>query len=509
MNDIDENLKKLKKYLSGDGDTSEGSVSLLMDSRDTDTQEYKKDYDKDLLYIYKNNLFESIYLYIIDSYNFTIIDYLDEFKNEYIEFMYTTKLKDLDKNNILKRLYNNYMKNYNYTMDESRVLKSESFMTRLNILGPHYYKYYKHNNFNNLGPINIYLYGEYHNIFNKCNIQEREIGTIRFDDYIDIIMQNSSSFTDIYIESFFDDEYYKDYKRSEDELYMLQDLTNKYKHCLYTGNEGIVPDTCELFRFHYLDVRNRDTNQQYIKNEYECIYVKSDNIVSIGEFIELPINKEEIYTNEDYSNLTMYMMSYISIIKKIEEIINDKDKIFKFFKEDIYNKYVSKEVDRSYLKLYIYNFIDTSIKFYIESNYNMLVSHIDKINELSIDYDSNIEELIDDITYFNRKYLTPLYAYQMDCYALSRIFKKFKIGSDYPGISQVYKPTVPRNIIIYTGSNHIKRYCDFLSINDFTLIDEDIRNRYTEDSLSYLPSCINIKIKDLYFSKLFKKYFSS
>jgi hypothetical protein len=125
-----------------------------------------------------------------------------------------------------------------------------------------------------------------------------------------------------------------------------------------------------------------------------------------------------VYHHSMELNQLLYNSSNVSLPEKFRNIKSTINYLI------ITNRLVKKELDKSYLKDVIMDFIFKEIWREIESD--------------TVEYAVNVV------------------AYIMDAYALARMFRQFTPSPD--------KPTEVKNIIIYAGLTHTRRYQKFLEV---------------------------------------------
>jgi hypothetical protein len=183
----------------------------------------------------------------------------------------------------------------------------------------------------------------------------------------------------------------------------------------------------------------------------------------------------------EYLEFWYGMMLKNSYVKK--ELDNcDKEMAEKIY--DFYKKEIIEELDTDS----ILEGVDGSTK---------TVNNLQSIKEITdiivyYTYNGNIDPNIF-IAQFNelRKFLIPINAAVVDCYTLSRIFKRFNLQPENPQKRRTTdEPETPSNIIIYAGNNHSNRYRKFLKEIHFSLI-ADIGS-----TKKPVRNCINMSERD-------------
>jgi len=417
-------------------------------------------------------LIDKIIVYINDSYDMNDIEYIltlnssIEMLNDVLEYIEDNK-EQIFGNDVLLKLFNNY---YN---------KTPIPKINLNIVGPYFYKHYYAESYNEISNFNIYLFGEKHNQINNCIENKLEnIYNIPIEDYLNYKMQNSSSFSDLYLE----------YEKIENDSieYIDGNLRNIYKKFKKCNDETIIYSDCELFRYHYVDLRFMEIESKYsnslitiIKDLYNITY-------------ELELNSDNIKEEE----MDTFSKIYTLFIKKIINIIDihtNVDKLINFFytnivlnninQKELINSYLISEIE-SYIKkdlqtrtntilprlIKILNiFIKSSDAFDKKkiSSKNKIIEIFD-IYEIYVNERDNFDKFLNFMNKFLHKLLNILVSIEastMDIYALSRIFRFYNNDRKYN------EPKFVKNVYIYAGTNHILKYCEFIeSLKSFKLV---------------------------------------
>jgi hypothetical protein len=406
-----------------------------------------------------DHLSYEIIKYINKSYDMNDIEYILEL-NDSIQYKdsiikhFKDNIDTIFGNDVLRKLFNNYYQKYLTTIQSKKI----------NILGPNVYKHYFAKSYNGIPNFNIHLFGETHCLENNC-VEDRS-SNIDFTTYLDIILQNSHSFNDVYVET------YKDIELlncKENELNTLPDLTNKFKKCFNTRESRISDDgECDLFRFHYVDVRNNDE----IDNNKYSYFVMCNNIYQIinsiitEEIETLDKFKEDIYRIL-YSD---YFKLFIEKSKNLYTFIDEKNykEIMEFFYYEILSDEVKKQYKQSYLKENINSFIRNEIKNNVEKYiinelnkifyelFDIIFKHYTKIKNYDIIVIFEIARIITEVMEKINKKLRLIYTAKMDFYALCRIFRYFEIKKSNN------QPRFIKNICVYAVSYHTELYSKFI-----------------------------------------------
>lgn len=441
---------------------------------------YKKllinpNYDINELDILKNRLFTNIINYIKETYDMNIINILDtispsNLKTELIDFI--NKENTFNSNKILTRLYKNYLEYFSNSSEIKNI--------KINLIGPFYYNFFKSRYQKGLEITNIHIFGEYHSEYSD-KYDTGSIPSIKFNDYLNLILQNSACFYDIYIETFFNlDEYTQGELstivreptgKSQSKISLLK---NQYKKCI---KQEKLPE-CELFRYHHIDVR--------IKPKDVKDFTIFDYSFKVIEDMSNPIRNP--ITSEDFSILIKYKNNIKEFIKKVILLYNiiesenselsqmGTEPYIEYFNYLIFNEIVLKELNKSFLGLEIYKYMKNELDTYLRRFKSEIVEFCKYIYEINIYGTEDIESIQNNIYKFFENVLIFIFNIQMDSYALSRIFKKFNQVKE-----EANQPDIPRNIIIYTGQSHSKTYRNFLNSIYFDIIqykDEENKKQY-------------------------------
>ena len=293
--------------------------------------------------------------------------------------------------------------------------------------------------------LTVYIFGENHSTQEDCG----KFGDIEdkmwIEDFLKQQILNTSAFLDIYVEwpVFLDSGqkyyqlYYKPSQNRLDQIYV------KLKKCLVPFTRG--NSYCDLVRLHYFDIRkgehsflNKNTNElSYLRYKFnKCI--KSQKFKGICKIIHADTTLQYILRNLAATDDD----TYLQFLEK--QLIN--------------NPKVIKELDKSFLKLEILDFITTKIlhtgqkyKQQFQECIPILLTTSDSKN-----YTSCFWKVHSATTYLN--------SIITDAYTLARIFKRFDITKSKAQNlnSNIHQPTRPHNIIIYGGNAHAILYREFL-----------------------------------------------
>jgi hypothetical protein len=338
----------------------------------------------------------------------------------------------------------------------------------------------------------IYIFGEEHSSKTDCGKFAQKYG-ILFEQYLKRIITTTDCFLDVFIEiPAYEGREYKTSLESYDiGDFRLHQIGNTFQKCInnLTVNEN---RNCDLSRIHYFDVR---------------IIEKKEGPDPISNFIFkyllLVENSEfRLIREEDFvDKLIEFATENCNIMNSFLINPDDNPNFDTFWKSQlIYNKYVVKELEGTYLADLINTFIEkellseakqynTDLKKYTTFVLtNMIIWPRTKADDLNL------------ITYFEKMIIHVIAPNSRvpDAYTLARIFKKFKIDTDKPEKKRVTdEPEESHNIIIYAGDNHCETYRKFLNeVLNFTPIAK-IGN-YDHSETSDKPrNCLNMKEADV------------
>lgn len=283
----------------------------------------------------------------------------------------------------------------------------------------------------------LYIFGETHVKKDICDIQN----SMTINKYLTDLFKTTDVFIDFYLEMTL----FLTYAPTRTSSF-LEDIRRDVIKCISQQS------SCELVRMHYMDTRP----------------VKSDNG---GDYFYKAWLMHTMVTDYGF----MWLVRW----KDIFPILLSTD-VFKFFKHLILtNKYVLKELTKSYMRTQIVTWFDETLAAYINNvDYDYIQEIIDISNKEDLD-DMNDDDKKRTLSllYIVTGYINGIQVLMMDVYSLARIFKKFA-----PNLN---KPDEPRNIIIYSGNIHSENYRTFLNNNNFTM-HNDIRSEGKRN-------CIDIK----------------
>ena len=334
--------------------------------------------------------------------------------------------------------------------------------------------------------MNIYIFGEYHGLEDDCKqflknkeckkpckkteicnpksgrcvskkgkigktikVNKKDITEMEIQEYFKKLLDNTDVFLDLYVEvpQFLNKKYNSRYKLLGSYTY-LSKIYNSFRNCIQTKTRENNKN-CELFRFHYIDIRKKDN--------------LSPDLV-IENFIK------------DLDNSIISESS-----KKFLEILTDINKklLLEIYESDIENNnYIQKELSKTPLKNQILEYCKEIAKTQIDYfDINLIKKNANIL--LKKGYDKNF-------TYNLRNILITLGALAVDVYTLSRLFRtEFRISK--------FQPKKQHNIIMYAGDAHSTVYRGFLKSLDFDLlyksgsVENKKSNRCVELKSEYQP----------------------
>lgn len=371
------------------------------------------------------------------------LDYLKEFSNSdklFIEKLIVninnSHLNDSIKNKQLFYLLNNYFNpspyqiiNYIYNVKNIYQLTSNKM------------------------NMNIYLFGDVHSNKNTC---EGYFPNSNVAYFLDQQIKTSTKHLDIYVE----EEIFSKLENKVDnklDKYPLDIFIEDYIGCLIKDKQK-----CKYphIRVHSIDLRKTRTDNPLLKllwlffgifnvitipnpNNYETI---KNNINEIKIILE---NNKNIFTNKD-KFIEVINNSFEQKLKKQELNIDDKEllnKIINYSNENWLNNIVNEEFK------------------YI--NYNMIMRWINGYENLFINKGGPIDLNIDNTLYkvlnniVNK--IVDICSYFMDTYLILRLFR------DYTKQIKYKYSRKAKDVIIYAGNWHIKRYVGILKYLDFKI----------------------------------------
>jgi len=407
----------------------------------------------------------SVYTNVIKSYNLYYLRNLEEYEKEFE----STKLVISSKNYTLNQL----VEKYEYNLENSIIFKY--------ISGPKtFYELHNHEN-----KMTVYIFGENHASNENCSsimkekdnkkvfdnenykkyslksdmgqwLLENGTGDIikykEIENVIKKISNNSPVFLDVYL---------------EDDLHYI--AKNK-KSAFPNGKTAKIMNNIKkdfIGRLHYVDIRGSAT------------IIKSNQINILPPLLRL-VNSMEIIAGSNIYDYKLRKKIAPIFLKYYKIYFNDKLDYYKWKEQLIIgifdNKYLKKEIEKSYkgidIKNFFYKKIETLLTFeeyeYQKDDYENIYQYTENlINEnINKDLTENEESLTNEIFIFGglSNFIIDIISYTVDIYTLCRIFKKFNVVNDL----ELKKP---KNIIIYVGDFHAKAIKDY-----FLFLDYDLKN---------------------------------
>ena len=296
--------------------------------------------------------------------------------------------------------------------------------------------------------LTVYIFGEIHSTKEDCSKFGDDLGTedkMWIEDFLKQQILTTSAFLDIYVEwpvflgtgQKYQELYYKPSKNRLDQIYA------KLKKCLVPFTRGA--SLCDLVRLHYFDIRKGEhsflatnTNElSYLRYQFnKCIH--SRKVKDVCKIIQTDATLQFIL-----SNLAT----------------TDDDSYIQFLYNQLTNNpIVSKELNRSYLKVEIIDFIKTKLLHIGQKYRQKFLKCIPVLLTTSESQNYQVcfwEILIATVS---------INSLITDAYTLTRIFKSFDTTkSKAVNITvNIHQPTKPHNIIIYGGNAHAILYRKFL-----------------------------------------------
>lgn len=364
-------------------------------------------------------------------------------------------------------------------------------------------KYKLGENMDNLRLIS--LFGETHfNTKGQCN----PYPSIEFVEYIKRLSKETTSFFDLYVESpivkstitntkslivfrnvvkamfkqrikFITAYKLKNNKSSSVTTgYMFNKLQTEFKECIEPESRLKAVNKCELFRFHYVDIRStRDTLVNPCDNYKEDIclhmlYIIFDTGLKQGKSVDEIMDVVRRINKHCPSILNGLK---ILLEKNTEYGINIVDMFCKSkkFKNELNRSYKKDEIIRFLKVMVLKKIMDIGIDEFIEGIKNIINSIENKTdNSLNLDF---IKKSV--------KVFLKVNDLLLDGYSLSRIFK-------IHNVKDAFQPAESKNIIIYVGNAHARNMAEFISYIGF----QPVYSFYNDED----KSCVNMKKSNKY-----------
>ena len=355
-----------------------------------------------------------------------------------------------------------------------------------------------------LGERLISLFGETHfNTQGQCN----PYPSIEFVEYIKRLSKETTSFFDLYVESpivkstitntkslivfrntvkamfkqrikFTTAYNLKNNNLSITTGYMFNKLQTEFKECIEPESRLKAVSKCELFRFHYVDIRStRDTLVNPCDNYKEDIclhmlYIIFDTGLKQGK------NVDEIMDvvrriNKHCPSILNGLKILLENTDKHQYDINIVDMFCKSkkFKNELNRSYKKDEITRFLKVMVLKKISDIGIDEFI----NGIKSIINSIENKS---DVDIEFIKKSVKVFLK-----VNDLLLDGYSLSRIFK-------IHNVKDAFQPAESKNIIIYVGNAHARNMAEFISSIGF----QPVYSFYNDED----KSCVNMKKSNKY-----------
>jgi hypothetical protein len=321
--------------------------------------------------------------------------------------------KDKSKDNTLFKLIRNHY--------DSEIQKQRPVIDYLG--GPYVFRHMYSKEYD----MTVYLFGELHSNITDCpTLVGKKFELV--ENYFKRLVENTDVFLDIYFEfPGYDKRYYSNVEYMAPQR--MQELFKKFYRCVEELSRK--SKECELSRMHYIDIRTI-----------------IDSFAGINETSWL-IRNLLIKSNSEGLLRSFYKDNIIRIRNIFNNLNNDNfDKYLDYWLFEILsNKYVKKELERSFLEKEIYKYIKDMIKN-LSTIYRKNIRNIIKGIEKNINFKKKFQSLLN--------YLIAINLPIVEAYTLSRIFKKFKIKN------RLEQPVTPHNIIYYAGSAHSLNIENFL-----------------------------------------------
>lgn len=332
----------------------------------------------------------------------------------------------------------------------------------------------------------IYLFGERHfNTKGQCAPHK----SIEFVEYIKRLSNDSPAFFDIYVETpiltstisktksmniFINavkamyrkrikfttayTRYKLNIKNSTSTTgYMFKELRKEFKECIEPAKR-INNSNCELFRFHFVDIRSawdnpKDMNicgEKGIYNEDIALHMIYNVFIS---GLKAGKNADEIM--DVLRRINKRCPSILNMLKMLISPTGELNLLDIFSK----NKFFKNELDRSYKKEEIKSFLKLMSAKKIEVSSFTRDEFNQGIKDLIISIENKAEMNMEFIKKTKKLFLK-LNDLLLDTYCLARIFKIHDTGDSF-------QPTESKNIIIYVGDAHARNIAEFLGYIGF------------------------------------------
>lgn len=349
----------------------------------------------------------------------------------------------------------------------------------------------------------VYIFGEFHQDGTNCNkfpeikFFSPQPVIITIEEYLKQLFDNSDSFFDFFAEVQsigrnklqYDDPNFMPFIS---ENYHVNKIFQNFKHCIVPATRH-TDNNCKLGRFHFLDVRNDDSDEiSFISKHFMHkpldftlkIYEIQNTLLILYKYaIEDKIYEffisniwKNIYTNHEKNKLNT---SNAEIAKIIEDFIN-KEVREKIDRLTIGGGELAKHIEKLILWINIWNVHGISMQDF------------DPTSRLDLDISYGV----------CGSYFVHMSSIITDAYLLCRVFKQFNLEKlPFYGAHEKDQPTHAHNIIIYVGESHAQRYRKFFNLLEFDEIGKTGQAEKNKD----LDSCIDMRYIQQPFFSVIKK----
>jgi len=298
----------------------------------------------------------------------------------------------------------------------------------------------------------VYVFGEYHGNNGCINGRYTLI-----QNYLKRLFNTTDVFIDFFLEisahrgSTWSDEYSK---RVNSGGYFIDRIRQSFEKCIQSANKDF--EDCQLVRVHYGDVR----------------FVEDYPVSTIGKMIHVA------KTSDD----KIYKALRSKEVKTILRTLLQSDAVNRLTVNLLEtNKYIKKELSKSYLKPVITNFIKENIENEIEYRTSINEYTMQQCAQIILATNTFDSDKISFFKYIINNYLLYFESFAMDAYTLARIFKVFDT------LGYAYQPSHANNVIIYAGESHANRYRKFFKETGFQLL-----SRAGDSNQNFTDNCLNM-----------------
>ena len=331
--------------------------------------------------------------------------------------------------------------------------------------------------------LNIPTAIQFHEYIKKLSVETKAF----FDFYFELPMVNNEINSNTVLDALFETENSNDiehiliekFKKQEKRLsiYDTEDfplgksyILNELSKLKCRDPVQKLDEDCSLIRIHDIDLRNNFKEGKFHDGLYGYIFNFITNVRFIIEIL--------LQTGGDLSE---YYMFQIQLLKKIigpklinflERYIDDDIEVTieKLFNYALLNPKVENELNLSYMKSKIKEFIKLRIKKELSKfpSYSQIFKKIINYFQTENPTENIKKELLD-----AHLITEDINVFIMDIYGLSRIFKMH-----YPRKNTVsFQPIESTNVIIYAGDNHSKTYAEFMEFIGGKVENIDLKGR--------------------------------